>query len=434
LKLANAQITNSNGDTPFHVAAKSTNPKAILYMLNTFAPSKVGWDVEDVDRDRQGLPPLLNICAVSGNAEAVTLLIQNGADLSKNVLRDIVIESVRRPRKTAQLQTVYRAIVDNAVTWRCLEENIKAYTRASKEYNKFLRETMMWLITRPDKPSCNVIMHAIQCGASAMLQEILSTKHVFRFDGSEHGEENGEMRFDVTNFTLTTTGEKNGDVTPSCSDSKQLPKRDYSRQFDFQSYSSDMREQVEKHDSRDKGKPEHEYSKCYLQELLINRDRWSKAKILEMQPLSGLTKPYIQFVQKWYFFTGVFQLIYMILFSVYYIPSTCWLIEHFNLNASSHNCGSTDVDRSSDAKSFRSNLSWAWLVWPVMQCVGNGIVICKDLFSTCQRSRQTLSRPHVNVREQIGLTTKHILKGVLKFIGQRFPHLIALSFSISVFF
>jgi len=101
LKLANAKIQNSPGDTPFHVAAKSTNPNTIIYMLNTFAPSKGGWDVDDVDEnsDYKG-PPLLHICATSGNAEAVALLIQHGADLAKGVLQEIVIESVRHTTTT----------------------------------------------------------------------------------------------------------------------------------------------------------------------------------------------------------------------------------------------------------------------------------------------------------------------------------------------
>ena len=95
LKLADAKIQNSAGDTPFHVAAKSTNPDAIIYMLNTFAPSKGGWDVDDLDENRvDEAPSLLHICATSGNAQAVALLIQHGADLAKGVLQEIVIESV----------------------------------------------------------------------------------------------------------------------------------------------------------------------------------------------------------------------------------------------------------------------------------------------------------------------------------------------------
>ena len=382
-----------------------------MYMLNTFAPSKAGWDVDDVDRDREGLPPLLNICAVNGNAEAVTLLIQNGADLSKYVLSDIVIESVRCPKKIKKLKTVYCAIVDNAVVWRCLEDDIKLNTKGSDEYNKFLRETMMWLITRPDKPSCNVIMHAIQCGASAMLQEILNTKHVFRFDGSEHREK-GETRFDVTNFTLATRGDATPDPRP-CSQSEKL-KRDYSKQFDFQSYSSGM-------ESLDAPKHDYEYSKCYLRELLRNRDKWRMSEILEMQPLRGLTTPYIHFVQKGYCLIGMLQLIYMILFSVYFIPTTCWLIEHFSLNVSSYNCESTAVHESS-AKSFGPGPSWAWLLWPVMLCAENAIVISVDLYSKC------LFRLYANFQQQI------VTKLTLKFIGHRFSNIISVLFCIAVFF
>ena len=69
--------------------------KAIMYMLSTFAPSKGGWDVDDAENNRaDGAPTLLDICAVNGNAEAVALLIQQGADLAKGVLQEIVIESV----------------------------------------------------------------------------------------------------------------------------------------------------------------------------------------------------------------------------------------------------------------------------------------------------------------------------------------------------
>ena len=96
MKSADSKIQNSDCDTPFHVAARSSNPNAIIYMLDVFAPSKRGWDVDDVDKNRHFIDlPLLHICARSGNAEAVTLLIQHGADLSKGVLHEIVIESVR---------------------------------------------------------------------------------------------------------------------------------------------------------------------------------------------------------------------------------------------------------------------------------------------------------------------------------------------------
>ena len=79
--------------------------------------------------------------------------------------------------------SVYRAIVDNVVTWRCLEENIKLKTKGSHEYNEFLRETMIWLLTTPHRhrgTQDDVILCAIEYGAAALLREILNTRDVFR--------------------------------------------------------------------------------------------------------------------------------------------------------------------------------------------------------------------------------------------------------------
>ena len=120
LRDADPQRQNALLDTPFHVAAKSSNPEAIIYMLKTFSPLRSGWDVDDVERNRPILQTLLTMCATSGNAKAVALLIQHGVDISKGVLHDIVEESVNCPQKTDKLLKVYRTIVDNAVTWKCL--------------------------------------------------------------------------------------------------------------------------------------------------------------------------------------------------------------------------------------------------------------------------------------------------------------------------
>ena len=349
LKLADTRIRNANGDTPFHVAAKSFNPNAIIYMLKTFAPSKGGWDIDDVERsgnndteqdkrDKSSVKwedhTLLNICATRGNAEAVALLIQHGADLSKNVLCNIIKRSAKYSEKTKQLLAVYRTIVDNVVTWRCLEENIKLKTKDSHVYYEFLQETMMWLITRPDKePEYNAIRCAIKNGASEFLQEILNTKDVFRVDLDQ----TNKALFDITNFIAATKGVQKG-----------LP----------------CHPNPEKKDT-DTGIP-------YMVELVNKRDIWREKKIFEKQPIKGLTEPYIKFAQQLYFFMAAFQLIYMICFSYYCIPTTCSLIDLFNLNASALSCESTTENRS-DTKNIQSNASWLWLIWPVIMCVVNGI-------------------------------------------------------------
>jgi len=121
-KEADSRLRNLNHYTPFHVAAKSSNPNAVIYLLNTFKPTNNTWDVDSVDECHSNVDKVINICARNGNAKAVALLIKHGADISQGVLHEIVLESVRNPEKTNDLVRVYQSVVDNAVTWRSLEE------------------------------------------------------------------------------------------------------------------------------------------------------------------------------------------------------------------------------------------------------------------------------------------------------------------------
>ena len=77
---------------------------------------------------------------------------------------------------------IVQTVVDNAVAWRTQKENKKSLLRDSPEYNGALRETMIYLLT---KPSCsdgrNVIQRCIELGASDLLAAILNTDNVYRF-------------------------------------------------------------------------------------------------------------------------------------------------------------------------------------------------------------------------------------------------------------
>ena len=302
---------------------------------------------------------------------------------------------VKFPDKIKKLLEVYRAIVDNVVTWRCLEENIKLKTKGSQEYNEVMRQTMIWLITRrfyhrntfDNVILCDdVILCAIEYGAYEMLHEILHTKDVFRFDISET-----HSLFDVTDFTRATRAEVAAPGSTMSIDSA----RDYTEQFKNPS--------------------------TYLRELVLSYDEWRDKSILEEQPLRELTKPYFRFVQRWYCILGMLQLIYMIFFSHYYMPTTCSLVQRFNVSASnSGNCP--------DPRVSLCTVSWLWLIWPVILCVGNACSFVVDMFwisvasffkyaGNCQAG----VTPHV--AEQ--WPTK-----VLLVIGQMF---IAISYSTSVF-
>jgi len=255
---------------------------------------------------------------------------------------------VKCPEKTDKLLAVYRAIVDNVVTWRCLEENIKLKTKGSHQYNEFMRETMIWLLTRPFYHRGtwdDVILCAIEYGAYAVLHEILNTRDVFRFDISE-----SKILYDVTDFTQATKSDVGSFGSSRSVDSS----RDYTEQF--------------------------KNSSTYLRELVLSYDEWREGSILEEQPMRELTKPYFRFVQRCYCVLGVLQLTYMLYFSRYYLPTTCWLTELFSVNASATGCSRNSSDSNPELGTGQGNPSWLWLVWPVFLCAGNACIILVDLF------------------------------------------------------
>jgi len=235
-----------------------------------------GWDVDDVERNRPILQTLLTMCATSGNAKAVALLIQHGADISKGVLRDIVEESVNCPQKTDKLLEVYRTIVDNAVTWKCLEDNRRTWTKGSDKYKECLYETMYFLITEPvEEGEDDVLERAIKLGASEMFQEIVNTEDVF----CTRSLDESCAFFNITNFSLA---------------------------------------------SRDIEEPGNAKTP-YLHTLLINYDRWADTKIFNTPPIAELTERCIRVTNVFTFVIGLLQLKFMIMLSYFYMPDTCIL-------------------------------------------------------------------------------------------------------------
>ena len=268
LRDSDPRLQNAELDTAFHVAARSTNPDIIVYLLSTFRPTNAGWDIDSVDEDRgETAPTLVNMCAGSGNADAVALLIQHGADVSQGVLHEIVIASVKKPEMTADLLAVYRAVVDNAVAWRCLQDNRKCLIRGSSDYNEVLRETVIYLTTKPFVDGKNVIQRAIELGASEMLTAVLNTDNVYKFD--EFGVRRNDRlrvmcsysRYDVTDFArpFTRPAENGASVEDPT----------------YSSEGQDVEVDFKKH---------HRPKTSYLEELLLHRDEWKDKNILAMQP------------------------------------------------------------------------------------------------------------------------------------------------------
>jgi len=398
-RAADPTLINYVYDTPFHVAAKSKNPKAIVYMLNTFAPTHNRWDVDDVDdcQDPTTRNTVINICARSGNSEAVALLIQHGADISKGVLHEIVDECIRSPQKIDKLKEVYQVIVDNAVTWRCLEQEEVNPLKGSGEYVKKLKETLIWLITRPlqEYNHEDVQQYAISRGAVTMLQEIVHTEDVFR-TVTEFIEE-----FDVTNFTQETMVRD---------DAKRCGTRKKNNE-DTATYLCSGNTESEDMESRRRPKRKFDESHTptipYLAYMLNCFDRWKATNILSTKLLKQLTKPYFVIIQRVYFLVGMLQLLFMILFSVYYTPDICSLSMMFAMNNTV--CSSSNYYKQFSLDAYdnntktsttviqqRSSLSWLWLIWPIILVTSNLV----GAFFTVEYTRVTF-KGRVSYNESI---------------------------------
>lgn len=435
-KEANCRCRNSKMDTPFHSAAKSRNPNAIIYMLNTFAPTNNLWDVDDVDKDRDAEDILINICAREGNAKAVALLIKHGANISLGVLHEIVLESVRNPEKTDDLVQVYQSIVDNAVTWKCLEEEKensrekRLIVKGSDEYAELFRKTMIHLLTEPPKDGKyekDVLRCALAHGASAMFWQIINTKSVFRIQGRETmkfvDEENtSEVKkcksiksgkevenlevekkqvekksclkewnwtvFDVTNFTKETSK----DHSSSQSTSQLKDVADSSTDSESRLLSTETNRSLET-------------EKPYLTYLLMVFDQWQGSNILSTQPLKELSKPYIKLVQRYYLILALLQLLFMVSFTWYFMPNACFLAQMFNITATG--CSGSmrgnyndNVILHASISQKRSRIAVLWLIWPI-------ILLAWNVFITVSFGRQA-ARAHEERSKKTILRSKDL--------------------------
>ena len=471
LRNADSLLLNSQNDTPYHVAARSSNEEAIIYLLTTFSPTNNQWDVDDVEKgnvdqgqkvneDKRKRPvedKVINICARNGNAKAVALLIKRGADISNGVLHDVVLESVRDPEKIEKLMDVYQSIVDNAVTWYCLETKTEFLKlKGSDDYTELFRKIMIWLLTKQPRKEggsenrSNVIECALEHGASAMFWRIMNTKSVFRTDGKETSkwlvEKTGNSSknskkdrcwtvFDVTNFMEETSFPK----PRSDSDQKNA---DCESRSESTPLNSSTRAGV-----TEPNKAQHKaVSKCnrpiddlsepprhdYLTHLLLAFDLWRSSNVLSSQPLKELTRPYRTMMQRLYFLLGLIQLIYMICFTTFHMPTTCSLARMLNVSNTPCNSSSSSnivykINTALSAFSHQYPLTLVlWLIWPT-------ILMAATVFATLYTVKQ-LVHASENQSEKLVFKSKDLHPSVRRKVFEHLlPLLMPSTFCIAIF-
>jgi len=95
-----------------------------------------------------------------------------------------------------------------------------------------------------------------------------------------------------------------------------------------------------------------------------------------------------RFVQRCYCILGLLQLTFMISFSRCYLPTTCSLVQLFNITSSLPGCPSGPSNPGRNGSDFdpggvgesAERPTWLWLVWPILLCVGTVCEFLVDIF------------------------------------------------------
>ena len=363
LKTVDPSVKNENGETAFHVAAREGYPEIIVCMLEVFTPAEKGWRMADIDSD--GKPTLLEVCARIGNAEAVALLINYGANITEKILFDLIDESVRSPENTKSLLGVYRTITENCVLWSWLKatpEERRHYPRNGTEptaYRQKQRVIMLNLLNNTNGQGWNVVQHAIVSGAEAFLNEIINAPpKVFEIteDREEVTCQHSSMLYDVTNFVVPPIGQYS--VCKGVCKKNCIAPEDTDRKTTSVSMTS------------------------YLDLIVDNEHLWENTDILQAEPFRKITEPIVRRVWLGNVAFLIIQMHFMFFFSFFYMPSYCSLVDTFNLHISDFNvsleCNPSVLNLLEINVSHSYRLpNPLWLIWPVA-------LLIATLFFTCR--------------------------------------------------
>jgi len=366
LEKINPSIKNNQDDTAFHMAAELENPDVIIFMLDVFSPAESGWDMESIEGERKPTQlTLLEICAKRGNAAAVAKLIKYGAQISKQVLFELIDESVNNPTKTDKLIAVYRTIIENYALWDCLRKRSKSETSqleprpdtAPKRYRERQRKIMLGELGLE-----KVVKYAIEKGDKMFLLEIVNTPGVFRIeeDGDDQTDTRcrSELQYESTSTSDTRRKRRYAPPTYIKYDVTNFLTPSYG-------YCAERPNAVAPTSQPSEG-AEDEHSPSYLRLIVENKRLWATTDILLLEPFRSITQPICGFVQLCYLLMALIQLLHIIVFSVLYMSSYCDLKHRLNLNSLAQ-CNISTIPPGSievNVSQLYIGINCLWLIWP----------------------------------------------------------------------
>lgn len=301
LSSLNPKVANDEGDTPFHVAARSGIAFNLETMIHVFNKPEKGVNLDEANNVGDSC---LHICARRGDLHGINILVSCGADLALqnhdgNTMVHVVIEeSVEEPTKKEALLEVFQGITRIAVRWWCMKNDHQYPSEESEMYYALLRTAMVHLTSKVyNARDLNAVSYAIKTGSVDLLEEILNTANVYRF------REVAEYVYDITSLVPQTTTANRKLST--------WKKSSVGVDDDAGRWKN----------STENGSKQPDLPSC-LDLVVSLEDEVLASKILDIHPFRQLVRNYWNAYQWIYAVLMVVHIIYMSLFSVYVAPTS----------------------------------------------------------------------------------------------------------------
>jgi len=219
-----------------------------------------------------------------------------------------------------------RSILRCAVSWWCIKKHQPLPYDGSEFWKKTYRAAVLQLTSNVfNNDGRNVVDLAIFKGAVALIDELLNTQDVYRFD------DKSGIKYDITKLTPQTT-RPTSDSEDSKTTTRSSIDLQHTRKLTPQTTTSDS------HDSKT------ENLKSCLDLIVEMKDEILAAQILDVSPFRQLVQNYWKKYRWLYGTLMLVHIIYMIAFTICVLPDSATLRQLYNV--SSYNVSSMQSCRS----------------------------------------------------------------------------------------
>jgi len=304
LTLLDPMLSNTDGDTPFHLAARNRTPHCLENMFTALNRPEKRFNI---DKRNAAGETVLHECARMGDAHRIELLVLCGADLAlqnnkgNSVMHILVEELATAPTQKEAITLVYRAITLNAIKWWCLKDNLPYPSEPSERYNELLRSAMLHLTEEVyNKNEMNVISFATSSCVVDLLYEIFNTNNVYRF------KKNFDYNYDISN------------LTPQTMITSQWMSLNFQNLFHTVPNLGSIADAAK---SITQVPHVHRNTEACLDIVLSMKNEATAGMMLDIVPLKTLVRDYWNTYQWLYSIFICIHIAYMILYSVFVIPT-----------------------------------------------------------------------------------------------------------------